>query len=158
MRENFFYFNFSLMLMAVMGLGSGCASNFDVKHPPGTDINDYQTFYVEHLPADGRGINEVISEEMIKLGLKATTGEKSGTPSDVDAILTYEDRWMWDITMYMLSLTLNVRDATTNVLIATGQTTYTSLIRKEPSYMAREILKGIFRKDEKEEEQSPKED
>ena len=139
------------LLLAIWGvLGSGCASNLSIKVPPESDPQKYQTFFVEHLPADERGINNVIKEEMVKLGLRATTGPASDTPSDVDIIVTYEDRWMWDITMYMLSLTLNLREASTDVLVATGQTEYTSLIRKDPDFMAREILEGIFRKNTKE--------
>ena len=32
-----------------------------------------------------------------------TTGDKA--PARVDALVTYADKWMWDITMYMLELT-----------------------------------------------------
>lgn len=130
------------LLMATFALG--CVSTFSHKITPGTDLTGYRTFYLEHLPADKRMINLVIKGEMEKLGLATTTGPASAAPKDVDVTVTYEDRWMWDMTMYMLSLKIDLYHASTKVLLATGQTSYSSLIRKSPEFMAREILEAVF--------------
>ena len=130
------------LLTATVALG--CGSNFTHKVIPGTDLTEYRTFYLEHLPADERKINLVIKGVMEKLGLATTTGPASEAPKDVDVTVTYEDRWMWDMAMYMLSLKIDLHDASTKVLLATGQTYYSSLIRKSPEFMAREILEAMF--------------
>jgi len=132
-------------LLAVLIFASSCASSFSSKITPGFTIKDYRTFYVENHAADKRQLDIMIRDEMNRLGLAATAGPASDRPTSVDAVVTYEDRWMWDITMYMLSLQINVRDASNEILIATGKTAYTSLNRESPDYMAREILTAIFR-------------
>jgi len=63
--------------------------------------------------SDGRGINELIRDDLATRGVTVTTGRESARPTPVDTIVTYEDRWMWDVTMYMLSLTISFRDGTT---------------------------------------------
>jgi len=131
-------------LAAVLTLASACSS-FTTQVSPGVNIKDYKTFYVEKLPADERHIDHVIRDEMNKLGLAATAGPGAERPANVAAVVTYEDRWMWDITMYMLSLQINIRNASNDVLLANGSTSYTSLVRKSPEFMAREILTTIFR-------------
>lgn len=63
----------------------------------------------------------------------------------VDAVVTYVDRWMWDITMYLLELTIMIRDPNTDFPLATGNAMYTSLIRKSPPEMVDEIMGNIFK-------------
>ena len=132
------------MLLVFAAIMSGCASSFSHNVSPGVNLKTYGTYYVQQLPADQRGINKVIEREMVKLNLQVTTGPASAKPSDVNVIVTYEDRWQWDITMYMISLKIDLRDASSNVLLATGQSSYTSLIRKSPEHQANEILETIF--------------
>jgi hypothetical protein len=51
---------------------------------------------------------------------------------------------MWDITMYMLELTIVIRNPQNNFPIATGNSYHTSLTRKSPSEMVDEVLGNIF--------------
>ena len=60
-------------------------------------------------------------------------------------MLTYVDRWMWDITMYMLELTVHVRNPETNASLAVGNSYHTSLSRKSPVEMVEEVLNNIFK-------------
>lgn len=133
------------LLLAVFVSASGCSSSFSTKVTPGVNIKDYKTFYVENHAADKRSLDVVIRDEMRRLGLAATAGPPANRPPNVEALVTYEDRWMWDITMYMMSLQIDIRSTSNNLLIATGKTSYTSLNRESPDYMAREILTTIFR-------------
>ena len=90
-------------------LMSSCASISTTK-APSASLTNLNTFYVQKLPADERGIERVISDQLNLLGYKSTYG-KMATPSNpVDAIVTYRDKWMWDLTMYMLQLNLEIRD------------------------------------------------
>lgn len=52
---------------------------------------------------------------------------------------------MWDITMYLLKLDIQITDAKTGAILAKGEAVHTSLARKSPEYMAREILDDIFK-------------
>jgi hypothetical protein len=51
---------------------------------------------------------------------------------------------MWDITMYMLELTITMSDAKTDFTLASGNSYHTSLTRKSPEEMVAEVLGNIF--------------
>lgn len=74
----------------------------------------------------------------------ATTGPESMAPEDIDVIVTYKDKWMWDITMYMIELTISFREPGTDYPLAEGNSYRTSLTRKPPDEMVDEILTNVF--------------
>lgn len=125
----------------------GCAmAKVDSRVTPDTDLTTYSTYYVVRHTKDQRRLDEIIRDEMVLLGLDAESGPPDEQPAGIDVVVTYEDRWMWDMTNYLLTLTLDFRDADSNVLLATGQSYRPSLERKPPDFMAREILESIFTK------------
>jgi hypothetical protein len=52
---------------------------------------------------------------------------------------------MWDITMYMLQLSIQIRDGKDRTVLATGQSLRPSLVRKSPEGMVEEVLGEIFK-------------
>jgi hypothetical protein len=52
---------------------------------------------------------------------------------------------MWDITMYMLELTITIRDPKTDFPIATGNSFHTSLTRLSPKDMVNEVIENIYK-------------
>lgn len=131
------------MAALVTGL-SGCAVNRATANiEPSADLAAIRTVHVVKLPQDERKINELIAERMTKMGFVATT-DADPRPG-VDATLTYADRWMWDITMYMLELTIVVRSPVNNFPLATGNSLHTSLTRLPPQAMVDEVLGNIFK-------------
>ena len=72
----------------------------------------------------------------------ATTGPELKPPYPQDAVVTYIDKWMWDITMYMIELTVTVRDSK-NFPMATGNSLHTSLTRNSPPEMVDEVVGNI---------------
>jgi hypothetical protein len=51
---------------------------------------------------------------------------------------------MWDITLYLLELTVTLRDPTNAFPIALGNSYHTSLTRKSPEKMVDEVMTNIF--------------
>jgi hypothetical protein len=51
---------------------------------------------------------------------------------------------MWDITMYMIALSISIRDPNNDVQLASGHSTRSSLVRKSPEEMVKEVLTKIF--------------
>lgn len=96
------YLRSILLAFTALLLFSGCAK-LTTSVPPGTDFTKLQSFYVIRHERDGREVNVAIRDELSKRGLVATTGPDSTRPAKVDVIVTYEDRWMWDITMYLFA-------------------------------------------------------
>lgn len=113
---------------------------------PGANLSTIKKIYVVHIPVDKRSVNQIIADALTARGYIATTGEAAATPADVDAVVTYQDKWMWDITMYMVQLDIQIRKPVGEIPLATGSSMRTSLVRKSPSEMVEEVLDQIFAK------------
>jgi len=134
------------LLLIVLSLSmSACASNLEAKRVPGTDLAQLKTFYVQKLPADGRGVEQMIADRLNLMGFRASHGVNETPAAAVDAIVTYQDKWMWDITMYMIELSIQLREPQTRAVLATGHSMRTSLVRKNPEGMVEEVLTEIFK-------------
>jgi len=137
------FIGFLLLLLAVL-LSSGCAINrATATADPSFDPKGIKSMYVVKSPPDGRGINKLIANKLQSMGYPTTTG--LATTSDADAIVTYVDKWMWDITVYMLELTVTIRDPKNDFPLASGNSYHTSLTRKSPEEMVDEVLTNIFK-------------
>lgn len=133
-------------LTLILSLTSGCISQQRSEYSPGVNLASLKKIYVVHLPADGRRIDRLLADRLSLMGHQATYGDKSQTPADAQAILTYQDKWMWDITMYMIELHVQIRDPKSEVALATGHSLRTSLVRKSPPAMVEEVLTDLFKK------------
>jgi hypothetical protein len=131
------------MLLPALLLTACATSNS--AHAPDADLHKLKTFYVARLPADERGIEKLISTRLNVMGYQCTSGDAQTPPSRVDAIVTYQDRWMWDITMYMIKLDIQVHDGATGAVLANGEVVRPSLQRKSPEGMVEETLGVVFK-------------
>jgi hypothetical protein len=137
-----FFFGAVVMLLALSAT-TGCAVNrTSALLMADADLSKVKTIYVVHAPDDGRQIDQELKTAFEKRGFVAVTGPELKAPYPQDAVVTYVDKWMWDITMYMLELTVTVRDPK-NFPLATGNSLHTSLTRKSPSEMADEVVSNI---------------
>jgi hypothetical protein len=131
----------------LVSLGSGCAVNkMDAQIYPDQDLSKIDSFYVVKLDADDRGVNELIATKLSSIGKQVTTGNAATAPEQVDALVTYTDKWMWDITMYMLELTVVIQDPKDKFPIAKGYSMHTSLTRLSPEKMVDEVITNIYKK------------
>ncbi len=141
----------ALLLLGTMLVG--CASqHVKAEHAPGTNLNDLSTFYVRRFPPDTRGVELVISDELNAMGFTSTSGSGQEPPRPVDAIVTYEDHWMWDITMYMIQIDIEFRNPETEAILASGQSYHTSLVRAPKEKMVKEALYEMFGRELSEDE------
>ena len=123
---------------------AGCATS-KASHAPDADLHELKTFYVAHLPDDGNGVDKLIAKRLNVLGYQCTSGDAQTPPSPVDAVVTYQDRWMWDITMYMIRLNIQIHDGATGAILANGEVMRPSVQRKSPEGMVEETLGVIFK-------------
>jgi len=123
---------------------SGCAVNrATATVDPSADLRSLKSMHVVKLEEDGHDVNELITKKLRSMGYEVTTSKEKR--SDVDAVVTYWDKWMWDITMYLLELTITIRDPGTDYPLATGNSMHTSLTRKSPEAMVDEVVTNIFK-------------
>lgn len=136
-----------LLLCLVLLSATGCAVNqTSATVNPDLDLGKVKRFYVVKNDTDNRGTDKLIAERLVKLGYAATSGPQQPAPYNADLVATYTDKWMWDMTMYMLELSINFRTPDTGFPLATGHSLHTSLTRKSPEEMVEEVLDSILAK------------
>lgn len=131
------------LLLGLLALTSGCANRATASITPGADLSKIKSFYL--IPgAEDKDNHILIKSNLEKRGYAVTTGPEMLPPYKSDAVVTYVDKWMWDITMYMLELTITFRDSVNNSTLAVGNSLHSSLTRKSPEEMVDEVLTNIF--------------
>ncbi|MFC1764129.1 hypothetical protein ACFL6U_18900 [Planctomycetota bacterium] len=138
-----FMFFSAVMLSSLI---SGCSINkATAKLTPGENLDKINKIYVVHLTPDKRYVNKLIATKLESMGYEAPTGPKSEIPANVDAIATYRDKWYWDMTNFMMELTITLRDPVDQYPIAEGYSMHTSFTRKSPKEMVDEVVTNIFK-------------
>lgn len=136
-----------LLVMSGAVLG-GCAINRDTANfDPNKDVVTTDVFYVERFEPDKRNLNQIIADKISIRGYTVTTGEADQAPASATVLVTYIDKWQWDLTMYLIELTVTFRDPASGAAIASGNSYHTSLTRLSPEEMIDEVLTNIFEAD-----------
>lgn len=138
------FLTLGIILSLITALTTGCANRATGNVNSTTNLSALKTMYVKKVAEDERGINELIAEKLRSKGVAVTTGSEA-SPSGVDAVVTYIDKWMWDITMYMIELTVTIRDPKTDFPLASGNSFHTSLTRLSPNNMCSEVIDNIYK-------------
>lgn len=129
-----------VVLLTMLVMVHGCAINrATATVDQTTDLSSLKVFYVKKYSEDTRDTNVVIKDKLVEMGFNV-----SETEAEVDAIVTYVDKWFWDITFYLLELTITVREPETDFPLATGNSFHTSMTRKSQEGMVDEVLTNIF--------------
>lgn len=135
-----------LLILALTLAAAGCSNTATATLSPGADLSAVKTFYVVHQPKDTHNLHFLIRDRIVKEGFTATAGpEMEKSAYQANSIVTYVDRWMWDFTLYLLELTVTLRDATNDFPLAVGNSFHTSLTRLSPEEMVDEVITNIFK-------------
>jgi len=130
------------LLIGIALFSTGCVNKATATPYPAADMAKIKTIYVKKFADDNGGVNVLIADKLRTMGYESKTGTEESPSADV--IVTYVDKWMWDITMYMLELTVVVREPITDYPLATGNSMHTSFTRKSPVEMVDEVINNIF--------------
>ena len=131
-------------LVAVSMLTSGCAINrATATVDPSMRWDTIKTMHVKKLEGEDGTTRKLIVDKLRSKGFTVTADPQP--MGQVDAVVTYRDRWMWDITMYMIELTITVREPKSDFPLATGNSYHTSLTRKSPPEMVDEVVENILK-------------
>ena len=132
-----------LLLLGLLASTAGCANRATASLTSGADLSKIKSFYLIPAPEEKDNYG-LIRANLEKRGYTVTVGPEMPPPYKSDAVVTYVDKWMWDITMYMVELTITFRDPVTNYPMAVGNSMHASLTRKSPEEMVDEVLANIF--------------
>lgn len=128
---------------------SACATNREhARFDPARDIQPSDIFYVERSDDDRRQLGQLIADNLSARGMPATAGSEGSTPDETTIIVTYVDRWNWDITMFLIELTITLRDPSTREAFAVGTSYHTSMSRLNPVEMVDEVISNLIEADD----------
>lgn len=131
-------------VLVALATTTGCAVNrAEATLMADADLSKVKTLYVVHSPTDKHDIDKDLKAAFEKRGFVVTAGPAQTPPYPQDAVVTYVDKWMWDLTMYMIELTVTVRSPINDFPMASGHSLHTSLTRKSPAEMADEVAANI---------------
>jgi hypothetical protein len=134
----------TLLITSVMLLGGGCAINrATATADPALRWDTIKSLHVKRLESEDGSLQKLIADKFRASGFTVTSDPEPA--SQPDAFVTYQDKWMWDITMYLLELTVTLRDPGTDVAVASGNSYHTSLTRKSDREMVDEVVDNILK-------------
>jgi hypothetical protein len=129
--------------IACLLLFAACSST-SIQRQAGASLPRLKKIYVEHRLADGRGVDQLIAQELSRLGYDASSGPLTMTPADTEAVVTYVDQWDWDFTLHMIDLDVQVRDARTGQILATIRYTHPAMSGGAPAGMVKAAIDPLF--------------
>lgn len=106
-----------------------------------------RSVYVVPFAGDSRGVADLLVADLRARGLQATQGPDDAdaiATARADALLLYQPRWQWDISMYLVTLDVQLRDPATRSTLAVGQSYRPSLERVSPERMVHEVLDAVL--------------
>ena len=110
-----------IMLTALAGCISNRAGQLNITK----EVAEKGSYYVERQPKDERKFDELIAERMSARGYKAVSG--AVRPANATYVVTYTDRWMWDMRMYLYNLRIELHDANNGATVGFGESMQSSL-------------------------------
>ena len=107
-----------LVFVLLALLSGGCATSSNVVVNAGSAQKIHSAYVVLH---DGKSsdMDAHIQRELMAHNIQVKAGPEMQQPS-ADIVVRYSDNWRWDVTMYLRSLDIQVYDATTGTLRASG--------------------------------------
>ena len=113
-----------LLILALLPAITACVSlaSLDGMQVP-SELRTEGRYFVRRHAEDGRDLATVIAKSMQEYGFDATATE----PAEYEYLVTYIDRWYWDMRMYLIDLRIDVRDLSNQLLVATARSFQTSL-------------------------------
>ena len=136
------------VLLVLLVTGSACVTNREhARFNLERDIHPSDVFYVELSEDDRRELGQLIADNLSVRGMLATVGWRDSAPEEATILITYEDRWNWDITMFLIEMTITLRDPLTREAFAVGSSYHTSMSRLNPVEMVDEIIANLIAAD-----------
>ena len=126
---------------------TACAVHATATVDPSAHLDRMHTLQVRKLEGEDGSVRKLIAEDLRGRGYSVTTDEPPA--EKLDGAVTYVDKWTWDMSMYLIDLTITIRDPQTDFPLANGNSYRTSLARLSPPEMVKEVLDNIFKESEK---------
>jgi hypothetical protein len=132
----------ALLLPAL--LSAGCSS-LNTHFEPKAEVGQLKHIYVVESLNDNHDLHEMIVRNLQGRGFQAESGPLTLMPPSAKAYLVYEDQWDWDFRNYLIALTVTLRDARSDHLLANASYFRPTAFLKTPQFMVQTVLEGLFK-------------
>jgi len=131
-----------LLFIVLLGL-AGCTSG-DLVFDAQSDLRTYRHIYVQSSMNDSNHLDQLIANELVRLGYDASAGVRTMMPDNTKLFITYETQWNWDFHTYLMVLEITARDVSTEKQIGHARIYHGGVANKSPDKMVIDVLKPIF--------------
>lgn len=108
------------LFFVMLGLSlAGCAT-YQAQVHPAANLGQYRRFWVKSNLNDNHSLDRVLVQVLRSHGYEAEHGPLTMMPREMQAIVTYRDRWTWDFKNHMTSLEITVQDVRSEAQVATA--------------------------------------
>lgn len=135
---------FALFLLAAV-LCVSCTS-VTSRTAPGIDLGKYQRVFVLQPFNENHHVDELMVNELRRLGKTATSGPLTMMPEEAEIIVSYDARWTWDFTTYLIDLNAEVHTAHTKKKLAEARYFQPNARPKSAEIVAPALIDQLFRK------------
>jgi hypothetical protein len=132
------------LLLVLLGLLAGCAASSGWKDPK-ANFQQRKLFYVEEELADGHHLDALIAQELRAIGYDASSGYLTMMPKEADTLVSYQSRWTWDFTTYLIELDIKIRDVKTGKILATDSYHRPGLGGTDTDALVRRVLAKLVK-------------
>jgi len=115
----------SLVFLAILLVG--CVGNTSGQLTLPKEQVQTGGYFVQRHDKDTRDLASTIAKSMQARGLNVTAGTAAERPAEAAYVVTYVDKWMWDMRMYLYDLRIELRDARDQSILGYGQSMQSSL-------------------------------
>jgi hypothetical protein len=135
---------FPALLLLPVWLLAGC-STLNTHFEPKAEVGQLKHVFVVENLNDNHDLHDLIVRDLQTRGLQAESGPLTLMPTSAKAYLVYEDQWDWDFKNYLIALTITVRDARSDRLLANASYFRPTAFLKTPQFMVQTVLDGLFK-------------
>lgn len=102
----------------VILLISGCTATSNVVFNPAEAGHSFASAYLVTHGGKSADMDSAFRKALMQHGLKVSEGETDPQSKSTDLVVKYDDTWRWDLSMYLLSLNVQIYDGKTGALVA----------------------------------------
>ncbi|HVU17088.1 MAG TPA: hypothetical protein VHD32_09180 [Candidatus Didemnitutus sp.] len=132
------------VFIAVILLGLAGCQTVDITSEVTRDVRSYHHVFVRTASNDSAHVDQAIVQELQRLGYDASYGPRTMAPDNTEIYLEYTAQWDWDFRTYLIRLNVIVRDARSDVKLASAGIFHPGYTNKSPDQLVRLILKPVF--------------
>lgn len=137
-----------ILLCLYLSLSACATADVSSYVVPGETLDESGSWFIVFAENDERALHEKLRQEMVSRGLTASTGFADRVPEGTTYLVEYGSQWQWDVTWYLLDLSVRVYEPETRLLIASAHSVRTSLARKSSEQVVAETLDKLLGKTE----------